>query len=75
MTYGVVDLFCGVGSLDVVARYGVDVSQEQFADKEGLGRTISLDNIQKIAEALEIKTYLLFIDDGDKKDGKKAGGK
>lgn len=75
MTYGVVDLFCGVGGLDVVAGYGVDVSQEQFADKEGLGRTISLDNIQKIAEALEIKTYLLFIDDGDKKDGKKAGGK
>ena len=75
MTYGVVDLFCGVGGLDVVARYGVDVSQEQFADKEGLGRTISLDNIQKIAEALEIKTYLLFIDDGDKKDVKKAGGK
>lgn len=34
-----------------------------------------LDNIQKIAEALEIETYLLFIDDGDKKDGKKAGGK
>lgn len=75
MTYGVVDLFCGVGGLDVVAGYGVDVSQEQFADKESLGRTISLDNIQKIAEALEIKTYLLFIDDGDKKDGKKAGGK
>ena len=33
MTYGVVDLFCGVGGLDVVARYGVDVSQEQSADK------------------------------------------
>ena len=67
-------------------RNKMGVSQEQFADKAGLHRTyisaiecgkrsISLDNIQKIAEALEIETYLLFIDDGDKKDGKKAGGK
>ena len=62
------------------------LSQERFAELCGLHRTyisaiecgkrsISLDNIQKIAEALEIETYLLFIDDGDKKDGKKAGGK
>lgn len=67
-------------------RNKMGVSQEQFADKAGLHRTyisaiecgkrsISLDNIQKIAEALEIEAYLLFIDNGDKKDEKKAGGK
>lgn len=67
-------------------RNKMGVSQEQFAYKAGLHRTyisaiecgkrsISLDNIQKIAEALEIETYLLFTDDGDKKDGKKAGEK
>ena len=49
------------------------LSQEQFALKAGLHRTyisalerekrnISLDNIQKIADALEIDTYQLFID-------------
>lgn len=49
------------------------LSQEAFAEKAGLHRTyisaverekrsISLDNIQKIAEALEIETYLLFIE-------------
>lgn len=48
-------------------------SQEHFAEKAGLHRTyisaiecgkrsISLDNIQKIADALQIDTYLLFID-------------
>lgn len=66
-------------------RNKMGISQEQFADKAGLHRTyisaiecgkrsISLDNIQKIAEALEIETYLLFIDNSDKKDGKKEGG-
>lgn len=49
------------------------LSQEAFAEKAGLHRTyisavdrekrsIALDNVQKIADALEIKTYLLFID-------------
>lgn len=49
------------------------LSQEIFAEKAGLHRTyisaiecgkrsISLDNIQKIADALGIETYLLFID-------------
>ncbi|NRT32529.1 transcriptional regulator with XRE-family HTH domain [Clostridium beijerinckii] len=49
------------------------LSQESFAEKTGLHRTyisaierekrsISLDNIQKIADALEIETYLLFIE-------------
>ena len=54
-------------------RNKLGISQEEFADKAGLHRTyisavecgkrsISLDNIQKIAEALGIETYLLFID-------------
>lgn len=55
-------------------RNQLGLSQESFAEKAGLHRTyisaierekrsISLDNIQKIADALEIETYLLFIDD------------
>jgi len=54
-------------------RNELSLSQESFAEKAGLHRTyisaiecgkrsIALDNIQKIADALEIKTYLLFID-------------
>lgn len=50
------------------------VSQEKFAKLCGLHRTyisdiecfrrsISLDNIQKIADALEIETYKLFLED------------
>ena len=49
------------------------VSQEKFAELCGLHRTyisdiecfrrsISLDNIQKIADALEIDTYKLFLE-------------
>ncbi len=58
-----------------VRRYRLDrhLSQEAFAEKCGLHRTyisaverhkrsISLNNIQKIANALDIETYLLFID-------------
>lgn len=55
-------------------RMKLGLSQEKFAEKCGLHRTyisdiecyrrsISLDNIQKIADALEVKTYLLFCDD------------
>lgn len=49
------------------------LSQEAFAAKAGLHRTyisalergkrsIALDNIEKIADALEMDAYLLFID-------------
>lgn len=58
-------------------RKAIGLSQEAFADKAGLHRTyisaiecgkrsIALDNIQKIADALEIDTYLLFINDNPK---------
>ena len=51
------------------------LSQEAFAEKAGLHRTyisavecekrsIALDNVQKIADALEIETYLLFVEAG-----------
>lgn len=54
-------------------RIKTGLSQEKFAEKCGLHRTyisdiecfrrsISLYNIQKIADALEIDTYLLFIE-------------
>ena len=50
------------------------LSQEGFAEKCGLHRTyisaveccrrsISLENIQRIADALEIETYKLFLED------------
>ena len=50
-----------------------NISQEAFADMCGLHRTyisdierfqrsISLENVQRIATALEIETYKLFID-------------
>ena len=50
------------------------LSQEAVAFRTGLHRTyisavergkrsISLDNIQRIADALEIETFLLFVDD------------
>ena len=59
-----------------VRKYRVNrgVSQEKFAELCGLHRTyisdiecfrrsISLDNIQKIADALGIETYKLFLED------------
>lgn len=56
-------------------RESMGLSQEKFAEKAKLHRTyisaveskrrsISLTNIQKIADALEIETYKLFIDEG-----------
>ena len=60
---------------DNVRHYRLEkhLSQEAFAAKCGLHRTyisaverhkrsISLNNIQKIANALEIETYLLFLE-------------
>lgn len=57
-------------------RNKLGLSQEKFAEKAKLHRTyisaiesnrrsISLDNIQKIADALEIETYKLFKEEGD----------
>lgn len=54
-------------------RTKIGLSQEQFAEKCGMHRTyisaieccrrsISLENIQRIADALEIETYKLFIE-------------
>ena len=59
-------------------RIAMGISQEAFADKCGMHRTyisaiecyrrsISLENIQRIADALEIETYRLFIDDERKR--------
>ncbi len=55
-------------------RTTLGISQEAFAEKCGLHRTyisaiecyrrsISLENIQRIAEALEIEPYKLFLED------------
>ena len=57
-------------------RTDMGLSQEAFADKCGLHRTyissiecyrrsISLENIQRIADALEIETYKLFVEEND----------
>jgi len=57
-------------------RNQLGLSQESFAEKAGLHRTyisaiecgkrsIALENIQKIADALGISTYLLFVDEID----------
>ena len=53
-------------------RTQLGLSQEAFAEKCGLHRTyisaieryrrsIALENVQRIADALEIETYLLFL--------------
>ena len=53
-----------------------NISQEKFAEMAGLHRTyisdverfqrsISLNNVQKIADALEIETYKLFEEEKD----------
>lgn len=55
------------------------LSQEKFAEKSGLHRTyisdiecfrrsISLENVQRIAAALEIEPYKLFLDEEDAND-------
>ena len=61
-------------------RNEMGLSQEAFAEKSVLHRTyfsaleckkrsIALDNVQKIAEALEIEPYLLFVEETEKKKG------
>ena len=56
-------------------RMKLGLSQEKFAEKCGVHRTyisdiecfrrsISLDNIQKIADALGVETFQLFLDEG-----------
>lgn len=58
-------------------RESIGVSQEKFADMCGLHRTyisdierfqrsISLNNVQKIADALGVETYKLFVETEDK---------
>ena len=60
---------------DNLKKYRTDlgISQEAFADRCGMHRTyisaierykrsISLENIQRIADALEIETYKLFLE-------------
>lgn len=58
-------------------RNELGVSQEKFAEMCGLHRTyisdierfqrsIALENVQKIADALNIETYKLFVEDNKK---------
>ena len=60
-------------------RQAMGLSQEAFAEKCGLHRTyisaiecyrrsISLENIQRIADALEVETYELFIEEEAKNE-------
>lgn len=60
-------------------RQAMGISQEAFAEKCGLHRTyisaiecyrrsISLENIQRIADALEVETYELFIEEEAKNE-------
>ena len=60
-------------------RQAMGISQEAFAEKCGLHRTyisaiecyrrsISLENIQRIADALEIETYKLFVEEHNDND-------
>lgn len=57
-------------------RQMLGISQEAFAEKCGLHRTyisaiecfrrsISLENVQRIADALEIETYRLFLEENE----------
>ena len=56
-------------------RTSMGISQEAFADKCGMHRTyisaiecyrrsISLENIQRIADALGVESYMLLVEDG-----------
>lgn len=61
-----------------VYRNKLGVSQEKFSEMCGLHRTyisdierfqrsISLENVQKISDALGVETYLMFIESEDEK--------
>ncbi len=56
-------------------RLEMGLSQDKLAEKSGLHRTyisdierfkrsIALENIQRLADALEVETYTLFVDGG-----------
>lgn len=73
---GILDIIKIFGTNVRKYRLQIGLSQEKFAEKCGLHRTyisdiecfrrsISLENIQKIADALEIKTYKLFLENTD----------
>ncbi|NMC56410.1 MAG: helix-turn-helix transcriptional regulator [Eubacteriaceae bacterium] len=62
-------------------RKQLGLSQEEFAEKSGFHRTyisaiecykrsISLENIQRIADALGIEPYLLFVEKRDNANGR-----
>lgn len=67
------DIIKVFGSNLKIYRNKLGLSQEKFAERCGMHRTyisaiecyrrsISLENIQRIADALGIETYLLFIE-------------
>ena len=65
-------------------REELGLSQEAFAEKCGLHltyisaverqrRSIALGNVQKIADALGVETYRLFLEEGQRPEGSSAG--
>lgn len=65
-------------------REELGLSQEAFAEKCGLHRTyisaverqrrsIALGNVQKIADALGVETYRLFLEEGQRPEDSSAG--
>ena len=70
------DIIKVFGSNVKAYRQRIGLSQEAFAEKCGMHRTyisaiecyrrsISLENIQRIADALGVETYKLFLEDYD----------
>ena len=52
---------CGYSQEELAGICGLH--RTYISDIERFKRSISLDNIQKIADALGVETYLLFVDD------------